>query len=158
MTNYDGYVSPGGYSPRGPNVVEQLNEHAQDHEFINELGITVGEYEDGVLRLTAPYNERFRNPGMDGSVHGGIVMSVLDTVMAFTVMAAASQDDRRHTGPTISMTTNFLASSSEPLVGIGELVRMGRSTAVIDGTLVGRDSGETIATAQGVWRIYYQAE
>ncbi|WP_265112116.1 PaaI family thioesterase [Halosolutus halophilus] len=147
-----------GYTPRGSNIVEKLNEYARDHKFIAELGATVDSYEDGTVRMSVPYNEKFKNPGMGGPVHGGVLLSVLDTVMGFTLMATAGEDGRTSTGPTISLTTNFLTASSEPLEAVGELVRMGQSTAVIDGTLIGRESGERIATAQGVWRVYRERE
>jgi len=143
-----------GFVPAGEDPVEQLQRHAAEHPFVADLGMAVDAYEDGVLRMSVPHKDKFANPGMEGTLHGGIVMSILDTAMGFTMMATVADDPTVESGPTINLNVNFLKAATSDMVATGEIVRMGSSTGVVDGTLREADSGETIATAQGVWRVY----
>lgn len=146
-----------GFTPRGDetdDIVDQLNDHAREHQFLAELEIEVESVDDGVLRASVPHDETYANPGMNGTLHGGIVVSVLDSVMGFTLMAALGKTESRKVGPTISLTTNFVSAATEGFEAVGEIVRIGASTAVIDGKLIGRESDRVIATGQGVWRVY----
>lgn len=147
-----------GFTPRGSDVVEQLNDHTRDHEFLTELGFTIETVEDQRVEASVPHNEKYANPGMGGRLHGGVVATVLDSVMGYTLMAALGRTETRKVGPTVSLTTNFVSSADEPLVAVGEIVRIGSSTAAINGELRGQDTDRVIATGQGVWRVYDEPE
>lgn len=149
-----------GFTPRGSEseIVDQLNAHVREHEFLAELGFAVETIEDGRLRASVPHDEKYANPGMGGRLHGGIVVSALDSVMGFTLMAALGRTETRKVGPTVNLTTNFVSSADEALDATGEIVRIGSSTAVVDGELRGRNSDRVIATGQGVWRVYDDSE
>lgn len=145
-----------GFTPRGSEseIIDQLNAHIREHEFLAELGFTVEAVDDDRLRASVPHDEKYANPGMGGRLHGGIVMSALDSVMGFTLMAVLGRTETRKIGPTVNLTTNFVSSADEGIDATGEIVRIGSSTAVIDGELRGRDSDRVIATGQGIWRVY----
>lgn len=142
-----------GFTPSADGVLEQLREHASRHPFIAEMDPAFHSFEDGVLRATFPHSERWTNPGMEGTLHGGIVCSILDTVMGFAVMGMAAVEGVS-SGPTVNLNVNFLAAAAEDVDAVSEVVGLGESTAVVNGQLVGLASGDVIATAQGVWRIY----
>ena len=142
-----------GFTLNDDNILPQLRKHAQRHPFIAEMDPDFHSFEDGVLRATFPHRERWANPGMEGSLHGGLVCSILDTVMGFALMGAVATE-AVSSGPTVNLNVNFLTAANEDFEGVAEVVRIGNSTAVVDGTLSGLDSNETIATAQGVWRVY----
>lgn len=149
-----------GFTPRGSEseIIDQLNAYTREHEFLAEMGFTIETVEEELVRASVPHNEKYANPGMEGRLHGGIVVSALDSVMGFTLMAALGRTETRKVGPTVSLTTNFVSSADEAFDAIGEIVRIGSSTAVIDGELRGRDSGRVIATGQGIWRVYDDSE
>jgi uncharacterized protein (TIGR00369 family) len=149
----DQYGTNTGFNPRGEEPLEQLRQHARDHPLITEMDITFETFEDGTLTASIPHNEHWANPGMEGALHGGMVVAYLDTVMGFTIMAAVA-DQPLTSGPTINLNTNFLSPAANDMVATGEIVRTGASSAVVDGTLEDADTGEAIATAQGVWRVY----
>lgn len=149
----DQYSKNTGFNPTGENPLEQLRYHARDHPLIAEMDIAFETFEDGTLEASIPHNEQWANPGMEGAIHGGMVVAYLDTVMGFTIMAAVA-DQPLNGGPTINLNTNFLSPAANDLVATGEVVRIGSSSAVVDGTLEDADTGERIATAQGVWRVY----
>jgi uncharacterized protein (TIGR00369 family) len=142
-----------GFNPSGANPLVQLREYAREHPLVAEMDMTLETFEDGTLEASIPQNEEWTNPGMDGALHGGMVVAYLDTVMGFTIMASVA-DQPLVSGPTISLNTNFLLPAASDIAATGEIVRTGSSSAVVDGTLEDADSGEPIATAQGVWRVY----
>jgi uncharacterized protein (TIGR00369 family) len=149
----DQYGENTGFNPSGTNPLPQLREHANEHPLIAEMDITFETFEDGTLEASIPHNDSWANPGMGGALHGGMVVAYLDTIMGFTIMASVA-DQPLTSGPTINLNTNFLSPASDDMVATGEIVRTGSSSAVVDGTLEDADSGEPIATAQGVWRVY----
>lgn len=149
----DQYGEHTGFNPTGENPLEQLRAHARDHPLIKEMDLAFEAFEDGVLEATVPHNEQWANPGMGGALHGGMVVAYLDTVMGFTIMATVA-DQPLTSGPTVNLNTNFLSPAASDMVATGEIVRVGSSSAVVDGTLEDADTGEAVATAQGVWRVY----
>jgi uncharacterized protein (TIGR00369 family) len=152
-TDDEQYGPKTGFNPSGPDPLEQLEEHTSEHPFIADMGIRLKSFEDGTLEASVPHDDRWANPGMEGALHGGIVMAYLDTVMGFTLMAAVA--NRSLTGgPTIAFNTNFLTPATKDMTATGEVIRVGSSSAVVDGRLKDEESGEAIATAQGVWRVY----
>lgn len=150
---HEQYGKNTGFNPRGENPLEQLRQHACDHPLIEEMNITFETFEDGTLTAFIPHNEQWANPGMEGALHGGMVVAYLDTVMGFTIMAAVAAESLNG-GPTINLNTNFLSPASDDMVATSEIVRIGASSAVVDGTLEDAATGEAVATAQGVWRVY----
>ena len=152
-TDPEQYEEHTGFNPSGEDPLEQLREHARDHALIDEMDITFESFEDDRLRATIPHNDQWANPGMEGALHGGMVVAYLDTVMGFTIMASVA-DESLTSGPTINLNTNFLSPANSDLVATGEIVRTGSSSAVVDGTLESADTSEAVATAQGVWRVY----
>jgi uncharacterized protein (TIGR00369 family) len=116
------------------------------------MNISFTPFEDGTLEASILHNDSWANPGMDGTLHGGMVVAYLDTVMGFTIIASVSDQSLR-SGPIINLNTNFLSPAANDMVAAGEIVRTGSSIAVVDGTLEDTNSGEPIATAQGVWRV-----
>ena len=145
-----------GFTPRGSesDIVDELTAYIGEHEFLDELGFAIEAVGDDRVRASIPHSEKYANPGMGGRFHGGIVMAALDSVMGFALMAALGRTETQKVGPTINLTTNFVSSADEALEATGEIVRIGSSTAVVDGNLRGQDSGRVIATGQGVWRVY----
>lgn len=142
-----------GFNLAGDDPLAELQEHIEDHEFVSEMNMTLESFDDDTLRTHIPHNEHWANPGMDGTLHGGVVVAFLDTVMGFALMAAAA-DRSINGGPTVNLNTNFLSTATGDIKAVGDVVRIGSSTAMVDGRLRDADSGELVATAQGVWRVY----
>jgi uncharacterized protein (TIGR00369 family) len=153
MTDESNIDPQKGFNLSADDPLGQLRQLAEDHSFIDELSPTFHSFEDGTLHATFPHQDQWANPGMKGSLHGGIVCAMLDTVMGFALMGTAATTEVS-SGPTVNLNVNFLVGANEDFEAVGDVVRMGSSTAVVDGTLRGIESGETIATAQGVWRVY----
>ncbi|WP_435158271.1 PaaI family thioesterase [Haladaptatus sp. DFWS20] len=135
-----------GFDLSADDPLGQLRKLAEGHSFIDELSPQFRSFEDGTLYMLFPHQEQWVNPGMEGSLHGGIVCAMLDTVMGFALMGTAATTEV-NSGPTVNLNVNFLVGADEDFEAVGDVVRMGSSTAVVDGILRGVESGETIATA-----------
>ena len=61
-----------------------------DHAFLNLVGTEAPEAEDGSARLEVDVDERHLNPA--GTVHGGMLATVVDTTMGAAVASAADGD------------------------------------------------------------------
>ena len=143
-----------GFNPSASSTLADLQMYADDHPVIASLDVTLESLEDGILTATIPYNDAFANPGMDGTYHGGIVVTMLDTVMGLAISGTVAADDSKLSGPTITLTTHFHDTSTEGFEVIGEVVRIGSSSAFVEGRVLSRESNALLATAECHWRIY----
>lgn len=109
------------------------------------LGITLIEWAEGEVTFG------FAPPGFSrapdgGAVHGGAIVTALDTTACFALISAVGADCA-----TIDLRTDFLrpAVDDEMLVS-GTVVRAGRRFGCADATLTDRD-GRALASARGTF-------
>jgi uncharacterized protein (TIGR00369 family) len=85
-----------------------------------------------------------------GSVHGGIVATVIDEVTGAAVMSSIESG----TAPTVSLNVEYLHAI--PIGGtytaVGEIVRMGRAMAIVDGRIL-NEEGEVLARGTCIYQI-----
>ncbi len=153
-TNEESDGSSPGFAVSGSDPVSAVRDLATTHPFISQLGIEPQAFEDGVFRATVAHDEQFTNPMPNAPLAGGFLTSVLDAVMGFTVQAATFDDETVASGPTTNLNVNFLDAATGDVRAEGEVVRLGGSSAVVDGRLRDEQSGDLVATAQGTWRLY----
>ncbi|MCT1458951.1 PaaI family thioesterase [Aestuariimicrobium sp. p3-SID1156] len=103
---------------------------------------------DGTVVCTT--DDRHANVG--GTVHGGVIATMLDAVMGGSVIQALPED---RTAVTSSLTVNYLdpAFIGDTLVATASIRRIGRTLAYVDGTLTRRDQDVPLATASGVFAV-----
>ena len=81
----------------------------------------------------------------NGVLHGGVVMSLLDTAMGFAVTSTVLEKGRYNAAA--EMTTHFLAPIREGVVTAeGKVVKVGKRLAVVDGRATD-SSGTLVAIA-----------
>jgi uncharacterized protein (TIGR00369 family) len=118
------------------------------------LGITTRSEAPGscVAELTLAAEHR----NIEGSVHGGVFLTLLDTAMGHAV--ATLHDRERLAGAaTIQFSCQFLRPpAGSKVAAVGTVVRVGRTSAFVDGVLRD-DAGSEVARAHGVWRIWREA-
>jgi uncharacterized protein (TIGR00369 family) len=83
-----------------------------------------------------------------GAVHGGVVLTLLDVVMA---SAAVSLFDFTRTAVTLNMNTSFLEPGRGTLTADGEVVQHDESVAWCRATVTDA-AGRVVAQAQGSFR------
>lgn len=87
---------------------------------------------------------------LNGVVHGGVLMSLLDMAMATAVGATLGPEER---AASIELGTHFLAAARPGrLVATGRVVRRGRTLAFAEGEVQDAD-GKPLARGKGIWAI-----
>ena len=85
-----------------------------------------------------------------GSVHGGIVATVIDEVTGAAVMSSMESG----TAPTVSLHVEYLHAI--PIGGtytaVGEIVRRGRAMAIVDGRIL-NEEGEVLVRGTCIYQI-----
>lgn len=115
--------------------------------FMQYLGLKAEHLGDGMARTRLPVNPWLVNSR--GDVHGGTLMSVLD----FTLSAAARSHDPQNLGvATIEMSTHFMDAARGELVFEAKALRVGRSTAFTEGSVINAD-GKTVCVARATFRL-----
>jgi 5-carboxymethyl-2-hydroxymuconate isomerase len=117
--------------------------------FNTYLGVEVERMEKGeavaTLRL-APHHLNAR-----GVPHGGVISSLLDTVLGAAVISSIPKE---WWCATISLSIQYLEGTAEGLLtGTGRLIRQGRRVAFAEGE-VRDEAGRTLAAAQGSWHLW----
>jgi uncharacterized protein (TIGR00369 family) len=119
--------------------------------FVEHLGLRILEKGDGVVRLRLDPRPEFENSW--GSVHGGVLMTLLDVALA---SAGRSLDDRCNGALTVEIKVNFITAANGPVLGEGRAQRAGRSLIFSEGELRSED-GTLLAKATGTFKLLYPA-
>lgn len=114
--------------------------------FMEFIGLIPELFDPELTRTRLPY--RTDNTNSRGDVHGGTLMSALD----FTLSAAARAKEPTAGMATIDMTTHFLAPARDTVIFESRVLRMGKSLAFCEGTVLDQ-KGELLATATATFKI-----
>jgi len=117
--------------------------------FVEHLGVRITERGDGVVRLRLDPRPELANSW--GSVHGGVLMTLLDVALA---SAGRSLDDTCNGALTVEMKVNFIAAANGSVIGEGRAQRAGRSLIFSEGELRAED-GTLLAKATGTFKLLY---
>ena len=120
--------------------------------FVEHLGIRILEKGDGLVRLRLDPRPELANSW--GSVHGGVLMTMLDVALA---SAGRSLDENCNGALTVEMKVNFIAAATGPVLGEGRAQRAGRSLIFSEGELRGED-GTLLAKATGTFKLLYPSK
>jgi uncharacterized protein (TIGR00369 family) len=113
------------------------------------LGLQTEDVRTDYARMRLGYRPEFRQPA--GVIHGGVIASMVDTVV---VPAVGSGYDEPRQLFTIDMSLRYLAPIvEEDLVAEGWVVRRGRSIVYCDAEVQGGTSGDVAATATLVYKV-----
>lgn len=126
--------------------------------FIESLGVELLEMADGRARATmAPRPEHMNSWAV---VHGGVLMTLLDFVMAMAGRSARpelSRDGATAGGNlTVEMKTTFIRPGKGPLTVTASCVHAGRSLSFCEGEIVD-DQGQPVARASGTFKFWQQS-
>lgn len=81
-----------------------------------------------------------------GTVHGGVISTILDTAMGCTLLTTLSKDI---TFTTLELKVNFLKAvtiNTGKMIAVGKIIHAGRTTAMIEASLLDKN-GKTYAHA-----------
>jgi uncharacterized protein (TIGR00369 family) len=101
------------------------------------LGIETEVVEDGRVVFTFPASDQFANPF--GTVHGGILATVLDSAMGMAALTAAPEGAGTTTLALEVKYVRPVATDAGVLRAEGVVVHSGRRVVTAEGTVVGAD-------------------
>ena len=126
--------------------------------FIEALGVQLLEMADGRARATMmPRPEHMNSWAV---VHGGVLMTLLDFVMAMAGRSARPELAREGASAggnlTVEMKTTFLRPGKGALTVTAHCVHAGRSLSFCEGEIVDAD-GRPVARASGTFKFWQQS-
>jgi uncharacterized protein (TIGR00369 family) len=124
---------------------------ALDIPFVQALGMQLWRFDGGFAEIGLEVRQDMRNSW--DVAHGGVVMTLLDVVMAHA--ARSVRDDAGHGAPgivTVEMKTSFLRPATGRLMATGHLLHGTRSMAFCEGS-VHDESGALCAHATGTFKF-----
>jgi uncharacterized protein (TIGR00369 family) len=115
--------------------------------FVEHIGFELLHFEAG--DSTVRYSPRPEHLNIFGKVHGGVLMTLMDTTMA----QAARSVQPDHGAITIEMKTSFFrpAEGRAPVLAKGKLLHRTRSMAFVEATIYD-ESGQACAHATGTFK------
>jgi len=126
--------------------------------FIESLGVGLVEMADGRARATmTPRPEHMNSWAV---VHGGVLMTLLDFVMAMAGRSARAELSREGAKAggnlTVEMKTTFIRPGKGPLTVTAHCLHAGRSLSFCEGEIVD-DQGQPVARASGTFKFWQQS-
>jgi acyl-CoA thioesterase len=137
----------GSLKASGADVEKQVQQAFENDRIFRYIGFTVDRVESGSVQLSFPLSENTTRWG--GMVHGGVVMTALDTACGLAVMTVNPGRDQ----VTIELKVNFLEQLTDgPFYVHGKVIRSGRTAIVAEGEI--RDSKDVLcAKGIGTWLV-----
>jgi len=106
------------------------------------LGFRDGEFGDGFCRATVPYDRKY--DGVFESFHGGLLMTIADSIACFAVMTLTGPDEPM---TTTDMNIRFLAACRSDVTAEARVIKLGRTLCPLAVDLFDA-SGVKVAVAQ----------
>jgi uncharacterized protein (TIGR00369 family) len=130
---------------------EELASTDSPMRFDEHLGIRTRAEAPGSCIAEMLLQPEHRN--IEGWIHGGVFLVVLDTAMGHAIASLEGVEDIS-SAATMQLSCQFLSPpQGRRIEARGTVVRLGRTSAFIEGSLRD-DAGVEIARAHGVWRIW----
>ena len=126
-------------------------EFALDIPFVETLGMQLWRFDGGFAEISLVVRPEMQNSW--AVAHGGVVMTLLDVVMAHA--ARSVRDDTDHGAPgivTVEMKTSFMRPATGRLMASGKLLHGTKSMAFCEGS-VHDERGALCAHATGTFKF-----
>lgn len=127
-------------------TMKTVQQRFENSAFWQTLGFEYVHAEDGIAEITFKYREDLTN--VVGTLHGGVFMAALDTVMGIATHTLGFSDVM-----TIQLETRFLKPITEGRIqAIGRVISQTRSTIILEGRLYNEEHelvGFATATFKG---------
>lgn len=146
-----------GGRPVNPGSMDLVGgEYIEHHGFLSWLGLEVEAVEEGWLRMSVPYDEKLANLDAAGTVHGGVVATLIDTASGH-VLRTTFEDPASVGMSTVEVNARYVRPARDDLVATAEVVRAGGSVGVTDVVVesTGPDGEETVVAVGGTsYRLF----
>ena len=89
---------------------------------VDTLGIRIEEFSEGYCKAVVPHDVRY--DGVFESFHGGLLMTVADSVACFAIMTQTGPDEPL---TTTDMNIRFLAPCLTEVTAVARVIKLGRT-------------------------------
>ena len=123
-------------------LLQAILDRIRDIPIVDTLKIGIIECDEGYCKATSPYDRRFN--GVFRSVHGGILMTLADSIACFAIMTQTGPDEVM---TTTDMNIRFLAPCLTDVTIVAKVIKLGKTLCPVAVDLVD-DGGTKVAVAQ----------
>ena len=115
--------------------------------FTELVGTEVSSAEEGRATVSLQAEERHLNPS--GTVHGGVISTLVDVVMAEALNTVTEEDEQPFT---IQITVNYMKPGKPgTLTSTAQVRKGGEQISIDEAEVVREDAEETVALATGTY-------
>ncbi len=119
-------------------VMEKIN----SIPMVSTLGIEIDELTDDIVRVRVPHEKKY--DGIFGTFHGGMLMTIADTIASFLIIRRIGPDIRI---ATTDMNIRFLAPCTTDVTAVGRFIKAGKTLSTMEVDLFDTN-GTRVAVAQ----------
>lgn len=123
-------------------IRQDVLERIKKIPIVNTLGFEFIEMDKGVCKAVVKYDKRY--DGIFESFHGGLLMTVADSISAFAILTLAGADAAI---TTTDMNIRFLAPCRSNVTAIANVIKLGKTLAPVAVDLFD-ENGVKVAVAQ----------
>jgi len=102
--------------------VKTLLERVQRIPIVDTLRIRIESFDEGTCRAVVPYERRY--DGIFECFHGGLLMTVADSIACFAIMTQTGPDEAL---TTTDMNIRFLAPCRTDVTAVARVIKLGRT-------------------------------
>ena len=118
-----------------------------NRSFTELVGTEVSSAEEGHAMVSLQAEERHLNPS--GTVHGGVISTLVDVVMAEALNTVTEEDEQPFT---IQITVNYMKPGKPgTLTSTAQVRKGGEQITIVEAEVVQEDDEETVALATGTY-------
>lgn len=130
-----------------PQLEQAIRDRVEPIAIMHTLDFRIDDLSDGVCRVTFPRNERY--DGIFESVHGGLLMTLADSVACFAIMTKTGADQAM---TTTDMNIRFLAPCRSDVTAVATVIKSGRTLCPVAVDLFDA-AGTLVAVAQVTYML-----
>lgn len=134
----------GSLTPAAQILLDMIVNARNDHHHL--LGLHIEDHRPGWAKVFLPYGEHIVGNPDTGSLHGGVITTLLDTTMGFSVATSVNE---LTICPTLDLRIDYMSASApgEPVFAEAEVYRSTRHVVFVRGKAYQNDSERPIAWA-----------
>ncbi|SET34738.1 acyl-CoA thioesterase [Salinibacillus kushneri] len=133
------------------NTITEIRERFKDSPFISHIGLEIVDFQEGNIQLKLLVKEKLFN--VNGTMHGGVHATVLDTVMGMTTRSITKAPCL-----TINLNIHYLSPSKSGVVyAKGSIIHRGYRMATVEGEMTDSD-GTILAKGIGTFKLLRDKE
>ena len=118
-----------------------------DEGFTDLVGMEVSSTEEGRAAVTLEAEERHLNPS--GTVHGGVISTLIDAAMAEALNTITEEGEQPFT---IQITVNYMKPGKPgPLTSTAQVRKGGERITIVEAEVAQDDDDEIVALATGTY-------